>query len=413
MISRITALNTAIEKGKAMHFDLPQGVLNVLERLNAAGYQAYAVGGCVRDLARGVPPHDYDICTSALPEQTEQCFSNERVVETGLKHGTVTVVMADEPYEITTFRTDGDYLDGRHPESVAFTDSLTEDLRRRDFTINAMAFHPKTGLCDPFGGLADIDAHIIRCVGDANKRFTEDALRILRALRFASELQFDIVPDTACAMRTLCPRLSMVSRERIAGELLRTLNGKNAVPVLRNFDCVLLAALPDYPADALPHALDLLAAMPCGDTVLRTAALLTSCGADAARVLDSLKLSRIFARQVLELIDAAAETINAKELPLWLSRLGETQLRRLLILQQREDLLGCLPDILAQDLPLKLSDLAVNGKDLILAGINPGADVGQTLQKLHRKVLLGELPNEKKALLGETEETAREQLPQM
>ncbi len=399
-----------------MHFDLPQSVLNVLERLNAAGHQAYVVGGCVRDLARGVPPHDYDICTSALPEQTEQCFSNERVVETGLKHGTVTVVMAGESYEITTFRTDGDYLDGRHPESVAFTDSLTEDLRRRDFTINAMAFHPKTGLCDPFGGLTDIEAHIIRCVGDANKRFTEDALRILRALRFASELKFDIVPDTARAMRTLCPRLSMVSRERVAGELLRALNGINSVMVLRNFDAVLLAALPDYPAAALPRALNLLAAMPRGDIVLRVAAFLIPCGADAERVLDSLKPSRIFARQVLELVNAAAEAINAKELPLWLSKMGEIQLRRLLILQQKEDLLICLPDVLAQNLPLKLSDLAINGKDLILAGIEPGTCVGQILQKLHKKVLLGELANEKKALLDEAlsgEKTAREQLPKM
>ena len=139
--------------------------------------------------------------------------------------------------------------------------------------------------------------------------------------------------------------------------------------------------------------------MPCGDTVLRTAALLTPCGTDAARVLDSLKPSRIFARQVLELIDAAAEAINAKELPLWLSKIGEIQLRRLLTLQQRENLMACLPAILAKNLPLKLSDLAVNGKDLILAGITPGADVGQTLQRLHRKVLLGELPNEKETLL--------------
>ena len=222
---------------------MPPGALEVLRRLNAAGYQAYAVGGCVRDLARGVPPHDYDICTSALPAQTERCFAGERVVETGIKHGTVTVLMAGEPYEITTFRTDGDYLDGRHPQSVAFTDSLTEDLRRRDFTINAMAYHPDSGLRDPFDGQADIARRMIRCVGDAGARFTEDALRILRALRFAAELGFDIAPDTACAMRELSGRLALISRERIAAELLRALNGINAVPVLQAFDTVLLLSL--------------------------------------------------------------------------------------------------------------------------------------------------------------------------
>lgn len=195
-----------------MRFELPPGALEVLRSLNAAGYQAYAVGGCVRDMARGVPPHDYDICTSALPAQTERCFAGERVVETGIKHGTVTVLMAGEPYEITTFRTDGDYLDGRHPQSVAFTDSLTEDLRRRDFTINAMAYHPDIGLRDPFDGQADIARRVIRCVGDANARFTEDALRILRALRFAAELGFDIAPDTARAMRELSGRLALISR---------------------------------------------------------------------------------------------------------------------------------------------------------------------------------------------------------
>ena len=294
-----------------MRFELPPGALEVLRRLNAAGHQAYAVGGCVRDLARGVPPHDYDICTSALPGQTQRCFAGERVVETGIKHGTVTVLMAGEPYEITTFRTDGDYLDGRHPQSVAFTDSLTEDLRRRDFTINAMAYHPDVGLRDPFDGQADIARRIIRCVGDAGARFTEDALRILRALRFAAELGFDIAPDTACAMRELSGRLTLISRERIAAELLRALKGINAVPVLQAFDTVLLAALPDYPAAALPEALHALAALPRGDTVLRLAALLSPCGEAGARALASLKPSRALSSQVLALTAAAGEDISA------------------------------------------------------------------------------------------------------
>ena len=383
-----------------MRFELPPGALEVLRSLNAAGYQAYAVGGCVRDLARGVPPHDYDICTSALPAQTERCFAGERVVETGIKHGTVTVLMAGEPYEITTFRTDGDYLDGRHPQSVAFTDSLTEDLRRRDFTINAMAYHPDIGLRDPFDGQADIARRVIRCVGDAGARFTEDALRILRALRFAAELGFDIAPDTACAMRELSGRLALISRERIAAELLRALNGINAVPVLQAFDTVLLAALPDYPAAALPEALHALAILPRGDIVLRLAALLTPCGAAGARVLASLKPSRALSSQVLALTAAAGEDISRAELPLWLARLGETQLRRLLTLQGRDNLLSCLPALLAQRLPLTLGDLAINGRDLTAAGLPAGAELGRTLNALHRRVLLGELPNERGAMLA-------------
>lgn len=383
-----------------MRFELPPGALEVLRRLNAAGYQAYAVGGCVRDLARGVPPHDYDICTSALPAQTERCFAGERVVETGIKHGTVTVLMAGEPYEITTFRTDGDYLDGRHPQSVAFTDSLTEDLRRRDFTINAMAYHPDIGLRDPFDGQADIARRMIRCVGDAGARFTEDALRILRALRFAAELGFDIAPDTARAMRELSGRLALISRERIAAELLRALKGINAVPVLQAFDTVLLAALPDYPAAALPEALHALAILPRRDTVLRLAALLAPCGAAGARVLASLKPSRALSAQVLALTAAAGEDISRAELPLWLARLGETQLRRLLTLQGREELLACLPALLAQHPPLTLGELQINGRDLTAAGLPAGAELGRTLNALHRRVLLGELPNERGALLA-------------
>lgn len=383
-----------------MRFELPPGALEVLRRLNAAGHQAYAVGGCVRDLARGVPPHDYDICTSALPAQTERCFAGERVVETGIKHGTVTVLMAGEPYEITTFRTDGDYLDGRHPQSVAFTDSLTEDLRRRDFTINAMAYHPDIGLRDPFDGQADIARRMIRCVGDAGARFTEDALRILRALRFAAELGFDIAPDTARAMRELSGRLTLISRERIAAELLRALNGINAVPVLQAFDTVLLAALPDYPAAALPEALHALAILPCGDTVLRLAALLSPCGEAGARALASLKPSRALSSQVLALTAAAGEDISRAELPLWLARLGEAQLRRLLTLQGREELLACLPALLAQHPPLTLGELQINGRDLTAAGLPAGAELGRTLNALHRRVLLGELPNERGALLA-------------
>ena len=201
-------------------------------------------------------------------------------------------------------------------------------------------------------------------------------------------------------MRELSGRLALISRERIAAELLRALNGINAVPVLQAFNTVLLAALPDYPAAALPEALHALAILPCGDIVLRLAALLAPCGAAGVRVLTSLKPSRALSSQVLALTAAAGEDISRAELPLWLARLGETQLRRLLTLQGRDDLLSCLPALLAQRLPLTLGDLAVNGRDLTAVGLPAGAELGRTLNALHRRVLLGELPNERGALLA-------------
>lgn len=380
--------------------DLPAGARFVLERLAGAGFAAYVVGGCVRDAMRGDAPKDYDVCTSALPGETKRVFSDCRTVDTGLAHGTVTVIARGEPYEVTTFRVDGAYADHRHPDRVDFVRQVERDLARRDFTVNAMAYNPWQGLCDPFGGRADLRAGCIRCVGEPARRFSEDALRILRALRFAAELGFDIAPDTARAMRELSGRLALISRERIAAELLRALNGINTVPVLQAFDTVLLAALPDYPAAALPEALHALAILPRGDIVLRLAALLTPCGAAGARVLASLKPSRALSSQVLALTAAAGEDISRAELPLWLARLGETQLRRLLTLQGRDDLLSCLPALLAQRLPLTLGDLAINGRDLTAAGLPAGAELGRTLNALHRRVLLGELPNERGALLA-------------
>ena len=194
-----------------MSFDLPVPVLLAIMRLNERGYEAYAVGGCVRDMLRGVTPNDYDICVSSTPRETHAAFAEERVINTGIQHGTVTVLLGGMALEITTFRADGEYLDGRHPASVRFTDRLTEDLKRRDFTVNAMAYHPITGLVDLFEGEKDLKKHIIRCVGDPEQRLTEDALRILRAVRFASQLNFDIEEPTAQAMHRLRDRLSILS----------------------------------------------------------------------------------------------------------------------------------------------------------------------------------------------------------
>ena len=204
---------------------LPDAVVKTLRRLRDAGYEAYIVGGCVRDFLRGVAPKDFDMTTSALPEEVHAVFAGERIIDTGIKHGTVTLLADGMPLEITTYRLDGDYLDARHPTSVSFTSSLREDVARRDFTMNAIAYHPDEGFRDYFGGRADIEAGIIRAVGEPCRRFEEDALRILRALRFSSVLDFEIEEETARAARRTAHLLSRIAGERIREELFKLLDG--------------------------------------------------------------------------------------------------------------------------------------------------------------------------------------------
>ena len=236
---------------------IPAGVAGCLDRLCRAGHAAYPVGGCVRDLLLGRAPGDYDLCTAARPEQVLALF--DRALPTGLRHGTVTVLTEDGPVEVTTFRREGGYADGRHPDGVAFDVGLTEDLARRDFTVNAMALGPDGAVIDPFGGQADLTAGVIRCVGDPDRRFGEDALRMLRAVRFAAQLGFAIHPDTEAAIRRCAPRAALVSGERIRAEVEKTLlspRPERAADLLR---WGLLAHL--WPVTDCP-ALDRLAALP-------------------------------------------------------------------------------------------------------------------------------------------------------
>jgi len=383
-----------------MHFSLPANVHTALDTLTAQGYEAYIVGGSVRDLMRGVRPHDYDICTSALPEETKACFAGFRVVETGIQHGTVTVLIDHEPFEITTFRTEGDYLDGRHPSSVSFTRDLKNDLMRRDFTINAMAYHPETGLVDLYGGQADIENRCIRCVGDAPTRLTEDALRILRAMRFAAELGFLVEEKTARAMMELRERLELISRERIAAELMRMWSGPCAPEVLERFSDVFYAALPQCREIDLPA----LARAPLHDATLRTAALLHPNGAETAeKTLQSLKLPTVFLQECVALIAHYDTEIPEADVPLWLSRLGVKQFERLALLRDedaRDRLLREMRRALAEGLPLTLRELSVNGRDLLSLGVQPGKQLGEALTALHERVLKRELPNDRAVLLS-------------
>ncbi len=242
--------------------NLNADALYIIEKLEKNGHRADAVGGCVRDFLMGKPPFDIDITTSASPEEMKAIFAGEKTVETGIKHGTLTVLVGGTPYEVTTYRVDGEYADHRHPAEVIFTKSLAEDLARRDFTVNAMCYSPKNGLTDLYGGREDLEKGIIRAVGEAEKRFTEDALRILRGLRFSATLGFEIEEKTAAAMRRCAHLLSFVSAERVLVEWNKLLGGGNAARILRDFAPVLAVAIPalsEIPMENLPP-LDLLSA---------------------------------------------------------------------------------------------------------------------------------------------------------
>ena len=224
---------------------LPSDINEILSQLNNAGHKAYAVGGCIRDSFMGKTPNDWDITTSASPEQIKEVFASFRTIDTGIKHGTVTVICNHTPVEITTFRIDGEYTDNRHPDSVKFTNDVTEDLARRDFTINAIAYNPIDGIIDPFGGIHDIENRIIRCVGSPDKRFNEDALRILRAIRFASTLDFNIEKETSDSIIENENLISGIAVERISTELIKLLTGKNVYSVLTDYKSVIAVFIPE------------------------------------------------------------------------------------------------------------------------------------------------------------------------
>ena len=266
-----------------MTIRMDEGAAELLDTLHRAGYAAYVVGGCVRDSLLGLTPHDWDLCTSALPQQVMELFGAQRCIPTGLQHGTVTVKQSGALYEITTFRTEGTYTDGRHPDEVHFVPDVREDLARRDFTINAMAYNEKEGLVDPFGGQADLQSGIVRAVGVPRQRFTEDALRILRLYRFAARFGFAIDPPTAQAAQELCAHLDCVSVERIEEELAKLLSAP--APAAYLDEKIFGVILPELSPEALAAAKPVVDACPAGERALpvRLAALLLSLGEDGIR----------------------------------------------------------------------------------------------------------------------------------
>ena len=395
-----------------MTIRMDEGAAELLDTLHRAGYAAYVVGGCVRDSLLGLTPHDWDLCTSALPQQGMELFGKEKCIPTGLQHGTVTVKQGGGLYEITTFRTEGTYTDGRHPDEVYFVPDVREDLARRDFTINAMAYNEKEGLVDPFGGQADLQSGILRAVGVPHQRFTEDALRILRLYRFAARFGFAIDPPTAQAAQELCAHLDCVSVERIEEELAKLLSAP--APAAYLDEKILGVVLPELSPEALAAAKPVVDACPAGEQALpvRLAALLLSLGEDGTRrTLRRLRCSNACIEETAVLVREAVSGVPVS-LNIYARRLlGKYNLctvQRLAALgtalqpEHAADFaaLSELAEQLDADgVCCRVSQLAVNGRDLMAAGVPAGPGIRKVLEALLDGVIREEYPNERQALL--------------
>ncbi len=387
----------------SVKINVPHRVAVLLDRLRKSGHRADIVGGCVRDSMLGKTPNDYDITTSATPEQMKQAFFDMHVIETGIKHGTVTVMLGREPYEITTYRVDGEYTDGRHPDSVTFTDALSDDLARRDFTVNAMAYNPIDGLTDLYGGADDIDARTIRAVGDAERRFSEDALRIIRALRFASVLNFQIEPSTAAAIFKKRELLSGISRERIFAEWTRLIGGESAYGILKEYREVIAEVIPQLSKMHLPREeLFLSASAEARELSLFSKYEMPSLEYDSAmRGLRADNKRRLRGISVLGALDLPHDTE-----PALLRILRDVGEESALLLIELKILLGTasendrarLISVTESGACHELSELAVNGYDMRALGL-VGKEIGAMLGELLSLVIDGKLPNEREALL--------------
>ena len=403
-----------------MKLTLDPGAAALLDTLHAAGYAAYAVGGCVRDSLLGRTAHDWDLCTSALPQQVMELFGTERCIPTGLQHGTVTIKYGGQLYETTTFRTEGSYTDGRHPDEVQFVPDVREDLARRDFTINAMAYNEAEGLVDPFGGQADLQNGLLRAVGEPQQRFTEDALRILRLYRFAARFGFALDAATARAARQLAPHLDCISAERIQEELAKLLAAPQPGVYLE--PAVLAVVLPELTPENLTAATPVVDACPAGEENLpvRLAALLGALGeADTRRVLKRLRCSNACIEETAVLVrETAGESVSEEKAS---ARPGDIHIRQLLgqyglcTVERLCALCAALHPQNVSDCALaaqrarqleadgvccRVSQLAVNGRDLMAAGIPAGPALRRVLEALLDGVIRAEYPNEKPALLA-------------
>lgn len=439
-----------------MKINLPSEVKYILDIIQRAGFEAYAVGGCVRDSILGRVPDDWDITTSAKPEQVKELF--HRTIDTGIKHGTVTVLIKGKGYEVTTYRIDGEYEDSRHPKEVMFTSNLVEDLKRRDFTINAMAYNETEGLIDVFEGMQDIERKVIRCVGAAEERFSEDALRIMRAVRFSAQLGYAIEENTMAAIQKLSGELTHISAERIQVELVKLLVSPNpefietayeagvTKVILPEFDEIMQTVQnhPHHSYSVGGHTLKALKAIEA-DKVLRLSMLFHDIGKPAVLTVDEqgithfhghAEVSEKIARQVLTRLKFDNDTINKVcRLVLYhdygnqveptpqivrrgVNKIG-TDIFPLLFLVKKADLQAqsdykreekeqrllqwkaCYDKIIEEKQCVSLKDLAVSGKDLLQLGMQPGREIGETLEYLLNLVLEDSTKNTKEYLLSE------------
>lgn len=437
-----------------MNIKLPIDVETILEQLEYYGYEAYVVGGCVRDTIMGLIPHDWDICTSATPQQIKEVFEKYIVIETGLKHGTVTLMMTQTPYEITTYRIDGNYSDNRRPDNVEYTTNLIEDLNRRDFTINSMAYNPRIGLIDPFNGQLDIINKEIRCVGNPLDRFNEDALRILRAWRFECQFGFSIELDTLKAMYCCLSLLDNISVERIREEFIKSLSNISGFVIsVKQHGNFLNYIIPEfkrlrfnqqnqyhiYPVDI--HTWNALLNYKENDLITKMALLFHDIGKPQCysedenrighfykhaivgaeitdNILKRLKFDNKTREDVVELVsyhDAEIVASN-KHIKRWLNKIGEMQFRRLLDMKEadikaqnleyinRVDEIfktrELLDNILDEKQCFTMKDLVINGEDLMNIGYKQGKVLGSALKGLLECVIVDEVENSREELLN-------------
>lgn len=440
-----------------MQIKLPQEVKNLLEILNSNNFEAFVVGGCVRDSLLGITPHDWDICTSATPQEIKECFTGFTIFDFGMKHGTISVLIGENIYEITTYRIDGEYLNNRHPENVTFTKDIINDLSRRDFTVNAIAYNEDRGVVDPFNGKADLDKKIIRCVGDADKRFKEDALRIIRALRFASVYDFKIEENTSASIINNANLLKNIAVERITFEFNKLLCGDGVEMILNDYRDVIAVFIPeivpmfDYDQCTKHHSRDLWHHTTYSvksisqDALLRMVMLLhdlgkpDSCKKDsdgtshfkghqrisadyALVVLRRLKYPTDFIERCKLLIEYHDVRFNGskRQVKRLVSKIGEDNF--ILLLQvQKADLLAqsqymreeklekivlgerCFEEIIAEKECFSLKQLEISGYDLIALGIK-GRKIGKILEKLLSLVIDEKLENNKTELINKAVE---------
>ena len=404
---------------RLIKIELPKHVAYIIDKLCEHGYEAFAVGGCVRDAVMGRTPHDWDITTSAMPEEVKAIF--KRTIDTGIKHGTVTIMLDKVGYEVTTYRIDGEYKDGRHPDAVLFTRNLTEDLKRRDFTINAMAYNDTVGIVDEFGGIEDLKNGVIRCVGKAVDRFSEDALRILRAVRFAAQLNFSIEKNTYEAIRELSRNLKLISRERIQTELVKLITSNHPEKIQDIyelglakylFDNTLLSESTD---DSLYVRVSEIMNNSKTHSYLRYAGLLTF-ESNVQEVLRALKLDNKTIKTVANLVAHKDYPLIAE--PIALRRaivdVGEEVFREYYLdyikslvlsketemtMDEYDSILETYKEIVVRGDCLNMCNMQINGNDLREQGITDGKEIGATLKYLFSKVVDEPEINNKEKLL--------------